>query len=141
MRVLTIVFALNRGWPPTTKRLSARVAALRVKPDRLAERIEEALTEPDPRRALRVMTELQLDTVLLAPSGPYVDRARTRSPRRRMSCAQAGLGTERARPCCFSRSRRRGKSPWRRLKERRTTPVREAREPVDGRIERLLLNR
>ena len=43
---------------------------------RLAERIEEALTEPDPRRALLVLTELQLDTVRLAPSGPNVDRAR-----------------------------------------------------------------
>jgi hypothetical protein len=75
-RVLTIVFALNRVWQPTTKRLSARVAPLATKPDRLAERIEEALTEPDPQRALRVMTELQLETVLLAPSGPNVDRAR-----------------------------------------------------------------
>jgi hypothetical protein len=77
MRVLAIVFALNRVWQPTTKRLAARVAPLAVKPDRLAERIEEALTEPDPRRALLVMTELQLDAVLLAPSGPNVDRART----------------------------------------------------------------
>jgi predicted nucleotidyltransferase len=77
MRVLTIVFALNRVWQPTTKRLSARVAPLAVKPDRLADRIEDALSEPDPRRALRVMTELQLETVLLAPSGPNVDRART----------------------------------------------------------------
>jgi len=76
IRVLTIVFALNRIWRPTTKRLAVRVAALRIKPDRLAERVEEALTEPDPRRALRVMTQLQLDTVLLAPSGPNVDRAR-----------------------------------------------------------------
>ena len=75
-RVLTIVFALNRVWQPTTKRLAERVAPLQVKPDRLAERIEEALTEPDPRRALRAMTELQLDTVRLAPGGPYVDRAR-----------------------------------------------------------------
>jgi hypothetical protein len=75
-RVLTIVFALNGVWQPTSKRLAARVAPLARKPDRLAERIEEALTEPDPRRALRVMTDLQLDTVLLAPSGPHVDRAR-----------------------------------------------------------------
>jgi hypothetical protein len=80
MRVLTIVFALNRVWLPTTKRLSLRVAPLEIKPDRLAERIEEALTEPDPRRALLVMTELQLDTVLLAPSGPNVDRARAWLP-------------------------------------------------------------
>ena len=75
-RVLTIVFALNRVWQPTTKRLAERVAPLPVKPDRLAERIEEALTEPDPRRALRAMTDLQLDTVRLAPGGPYVNRAR-----------------------------------------------------------------
>jgi predicted nucleotidyltransferase len=76
IRVLTIVFALNRVWQPTTKRLAARVAPLATKPDRLAERIDEALTEPNPRRALLVMTELQLDTVLLAPSSPNVDRAR-----------------------------------------------------------------
>jgi hypothetical protein len=76
-RVVAITFALNRVWQPTTKRLAGRVAPLAVKPDRLAERIEEALTEPDPRRALLVMTELQLDTLLLAPSGPQVDRART----------------------------------------------------------------
>jgi hypothetical protein len=76
-RVLAIVFALNRAWQPTTKRLAARVAPLAVKPDRLAERIDEALTEPDPRRALLVMTELQRETVLLAPRGPNVDRART----------------------------------------------------------------
>jgi hypothetical protein len=76
-RVLTIVFALNRVWQPTSKRLAARVAPLAVKPDRLAERIDEALTETDPRRALLVMTELQRDTVLIAHSGPNVDRART----------------------------------------------------------------
>lgn len=76
-RVLTIVFALNRVHQPTAKRLAARVEPLALKPDRLAQRIEEALAEPDPRRALRLMTELQLDTVALAPSGPNVDRAQT----------------------------------------------------------------
>ena len=76
VRVVTIVFALNRAWRPTTKRLAERVAPLPVKPDRLAERIDDALTDPDPRRALIVITELQLDTVLLAPSGPNVERAR-----------------------------------------------------------------
>jgi predicted nucleotidyltransferase len=77
IRVLTIVFALNRAWQPTTKRLAMRVAPLRIKPERLADRIDEALTESDPRRALGVMTELQLETVLLASSGPNVDRARS----------------------------------------------------------------
>lgn len=76
-RVLAIVFALNRVHPPTAKRLAARVEPLALRPERLAERIEEALGEPDPRRALRGMAELQLDTVRLAPGGPNVDRART----------------------------------------------------------------
>ena len=45
-------------------------------PARLADRIDEAFAEPDPRRALLVMTELQADTVALAPDGPNVNRAR-----------------------------------------------------------------
>src|SRR3954453_12317663 len=76
MRVLRIVYALNRVWEPTAKRLASRVESLAVKPDRLAERIEEAYTETDPRRAVLVMTELQADTVALAPDGPNVNRAR-----------------------------------------------------------------
>ena len=75
-RVIRLVYALNRVWQPTHKRLAARVATLAVKPERLAERIEEALAEPEPRRALLVMTELQADTVALAPDGPNVNRAR-----------------------------------------------------------------
>jgi predicted nucleotidyltransferase len=75
-RVTRMVFALNRVWQPTTKRLADRVATLPRKPELLAERIEEALTEPDPRRALLVLTELQLDTVALAPDGPNIERAR-----------------------------------------------------------------
>jgi hypothetical protein len=75
-RVLTIVFALNRVWQPTSKRVAVHVAPLPVKPDRLADRIEEALAETDPRRALLVMTELQLDAIHLAPAGLNVDRAR-----------------------------------------------------------------
>jgi hypothetical protein len=75
-RVLRIVYAVNRAWQPTSKRLADRVGALPVKPERLAERIEMALTEPDPLLAMLAMTELQLDTVVLAPGGPNVDRAR-----------------------------------------------------------------
>ncbi|MCA1697025.1 MAG: hypothetical protein LC749_21165, partial [Actinobacteria bacterium] len=66
-RVLQIVYALNRVWQPTSKRLADRVGPLAVKPSRLAERIEEALTEPDPLRAMLVMSELQVDTADLAP--------------------------------------------------------------------------
>jgi hypothetical protein len=76
VRVVTIVFAVNRVWQPTMKRVAARTATLATKPARLGERIEEALTEPDGRRALLVMTGLQLDTLALAPSGPNVERAR-----------------------------------------------------------------
>jgi hypothetical protein len=75
-RVLRIVYALNRVWQPTSKRLPDRVQALAVKPERLAERIEEALTEPDPLRAMLVMAELQADAADLAPPGPNIDRAR-----------------------------------------------------------------
>ena len=76
IRVVRIVFAMNRVWQPTTKRLADRVAPLAHKPERLAERIEEALTEPDPRRAVLILTELQGETVALAPDGPNVNRAR-----------------------------------------------------------------
>jgi hypothetical protein len=75
-RVVRIVFTLNRAWQPTLKRLADRAATLTHKPERLAERIEEALTEPDPHRALLLMTELQLETLALAPDGPNVNRAR-----------------------------------------------------------------
>ena len=75
-RVLRVVYALNRVWEPTSKRLAARVEPLPVKPERLAERIETALTEPDSVRALLVMSELQAATLVLAPDGQNVDRAR-----------------------------------------------------------------
>jgi len=76
LRILKLLYALNRTWQPATKRLALRVEALAIKPDRLAERIDEALAEQDPIRALRLLTQLQLDTVMLAPSGPNIDRAR-----------------------------------------------------------------
>jgi hypothetical protein len=76
VRVVRIVFALNRVWQPTLKRVADRAATLTHRPERLAERIEEALTEPDPQRAVLVMTELQLETVALAPDGPNINRAR-----------------------------------------------------------------
>lgn len=75
-RVLAIVFALNRVHQPTAKRLASRVEPLPTKPELLAERIDDTLSEQDPCRALILMAELQLDTVRLAPSGPNVDRAR-----------------------------------------------------------------
>jgi hypothetical protein len=75
-RVVRIVFTLNHVWQPTLKRVADRAATLTHKPERFAERIEEALTEPDPHRALLTMLELQLEALALAPDGPNVDRAR-----------------------------------------------------------------
>lgn len=75
-RVVRIVFAVNRVWPPTLKRLAVRSAVLPIKPDGLAERIDAALTEPDLRKAVLAMTELQLETALLAPDTPNIVRAR-----------------------------------------------------------------
>jgi predicted nucleotidyltransferase len=75
-RVLAIVYALNRERQPTSKRLAANIATLPVKPERLAERIEEALWEDDPHRSLSAMAGLQLETANLAPDGPNVIRAR-----------------------------------------------------------------
>lgn len=75
-RVVRIVYAVNGFWAPTAKRLAERAGDLQVKPDRFAARIEDALTERDPHRALRVLTELQLAAVRLAPDGPNIVRAR-----------------------------------------------------------------
>ena len=79
--LLRIVYALNRSWEPDWKRLGVRLAELEVKPERTAERIEEALLERDARRALRLVTELARDAVELAPATPSVVRARDWLPR------------------------------------------------------------
>lgn len=55
--------------------------------DRLTDRIDEALTDSHPRRALRVMTELQLDTVLLARAAPTSTVHGPGLPRGRTCCA------------------------------------------------------
>jgi hypothetical protein len=75
-RVVTIVFAINRTWQPTSKRLASRTAGLARKPGDLPDRITAALSEPDPRRALLTMTHLQSETAALAPDGANVLRAR-----------------------------------------------------------------
>jgi hypothetical protein len=71
-RIVQIVFALNRTWEPTLKRLAQRLAPLALKPERMAERLDAAFAGLD----LRALTELALETVQLAPRGPNVDRAR-----------------------------------------------------------------
>jgi hypothetical protein len=71
-RIVRIVFALNRAWEPTLKRLARRVEPLAVKPERLAERLDAAFADDD----LLALTELARETVELAPDGPNVVRAR-----------------------------------------------------------------
>jgi hypothetical protein len=71
-RIVQIVFALNRTWEPTLKRLGQRVERLAVKPVRLVERLDAAVESYD----FLALTELALETVQLAPPGPNVDRAR-----------------------------------------------------------------
>jgi predicted nucleotidyltransferase len=71
-RIVRIVFALNRAWEPTLKRLAQRVEPLPVKPARLAERLDAAFADDD----FLALTGLALETVELAPDGPNVLRAR-----------------------------------------------------------------
>jgi predicted nucleotidyltransferase len=75
--ILRIVFALNRVWEPSWKRLPQLVAPLAIRPERLAARIDEAVAEP----SLRKTRELVLDTLLLAPDLPRVVLARERTAR------------------------------------------------------------
>lgn len=71
-RLVRIVFALNRTWEPTLKRLAQRVEPLPLKPERMAERLDAAFANDD----WLGLTELALETVRLAPDGPNVVRAR-----------------------------------------------------------------
>jgi Nucleotidyltransferase domain len=70
--ILRIVFALNEEWVPGWKRLADRVEPLDVKPDRLAERIDDALRALD----LQAMRTLAAETLELAPETPKTREAR-----------------------------------------------------------------
>jgi predicted nucleotidyltransferase len=70
--VLRVVFALNRAWEPDWKRLPDRVAPLAVKPDRLAERVDDALRNWD----LVAVRTLVGDMLAIAPDLPQVVQAR-----------------------------------------------------------------
>jgi hypothetical protein len=70
--VLRIVFALNRTWEPSWKRLPDAVEPLAVKPPRLAARIDEALAANDLRQTRRLAREV----LELAPDLPCVRQSR-----------------------------------------------------------------
>jgi len=70
--ILRIVFALNEAWEPDWKRLPARVEPLRIKPERLAERLDAAVRALD----LEAMQRLAEETLALAPQSAKVARAR-----------------------------------------------------------------
>jgi len=59
--ILRIVFALNREWEPAWKRLASRLEPLERKPERLAERIDEAVRALD----LEALRELAVETLAL----------------------------------------------------------------------------
>ena len=73
--VLRILFAVNRAWEPGWKWVTASLAALELKPERTAERIEAALAARD----LRALRELVRDALALAPATVAVTKARTQN--------------------------------------------------------------
>lgn len=74
--VLRLLFALNRRWERSWKRLPDLLAGLEVAPPDAAERIASALTTPEAREALRVTFELARDAVALVGPEIETDRAR-----------------------------------------------------------------
>jgi Domain of unknown function (DUF4037) len=76
--VLNLLFALNRRWRPDWKWLRHKCAALPVKPDRLAERIEDIFTAPGLERRVVICQCLILDTLALLPPSPSVTLAQQR---------------------------------------------------------------
>jgi hypothetical protein len=73
--VLRLLFALNRWWEPTWKRLPQLLEPLPLKPERTAERIEAALSA-DGREAMLTLFELARDALALVPPELDVERAR-----------------------------------------------------------------
>ena len=75
-RIVRIVFALNRVWQPTLKRIADRTSVLTVKPvsSRRPHRRGADRTRPTTRSF--AMAQLQAETLALAPDGPNVERAR-----------------------------------------------------------------
>ena len=73
--VLRLLFALNRQWEPDWKWLRHVPRNLASKPDQLVERIDLTFLAPTLEERVRANHELILDTLLLLPSSPDVERA------------------------------------------------------------------
>jgi len=65
--ILRILFALNRQWEPDWKWARQMSKQLAIKPERLAERIDEIFSTPDAERSVEACHRLVLDTLALVP--------------------------------------------------------------------------
>ncbi len=74
--VLRVLCALNHQWEPDWKWLTLTAAALEMKPDRLAERIDEIFTPPQAEYSVVRCLELIRDTLALVPPRYDIERAR-----------------------------------------------------------------
>lgn len=72
---LRILFALNRHWEPDWKQLQRHVQRLRIVPKRLVERVNAALTQPEPRQRIAATMWLVLDILALVPASANVKLA------------------------------------------------------------------
>jgi hypothetical protein len=73
--VLRILFALNRLWEPDWKWIDHRVTALDVKPERLAERVNEIAETASSKEAVASCCALIRDTLALVPEEFAVEPA------------------------------------------------------------------
>ena len=73
---LRVLLAANRRWETGWKWIGPALADLPRQPARLLERVDAAVAEPEPARAVRGYLEVVLDCLALAPAMPEVARAR-----------------------------------------------------------------
>lgn len=71
---LRVLFAINRQWEPEWKWIAQMTRSLALKPDRLAERINEVFASP-PEQSLHLCLQLIYETLLLVPPPHDVSRA------------------------------------------------------------------
>jgi len=72
--MLRVLHALNRQWEPDWKWIGPTAAALEIKPERLAERINDVFAAPQAEHSVAHCLDLILDTLALVP--PHYDIGR-----------------------------------------------------------------